>query len=293
LNTYHMQPYLPPEGLYPKDLEALWKDLIKNENIRKKLIAEKIQASREALRQEFAEAANALHRVLEQLEQLLSNVGGELEVQLKGVENIAKSTDVLVPRLKTLEDIHLRCEEANVDENEFTSYTYDDLHYELGLLQSMLQKKCQFIENQMVVKKQTNVTPQQLEEFEITFHHFDRDHDNMLGREEFENCLAGLGRAYEDAEIDRLFRRLAIQDKVNFEKFLEFLVSSITVDRATPAQISESFRALANGKPFITDEDLRIAHLRVDEMEYLQKTMPRTSDHQGYDFEAYLRTVFV
>ena len=292
LITYNMRPYNPPEGLHPKDLEnVLWKELIRNENARKKLIAEKVRAARETLRQEFAESANAFHRSLGQLEQSFSNVGGDLELQLRDIETIMKNVDLLAPRLNILEEIHSRCEEASIEDNEFTSYTYDDLQYEFRLLQNILLKKRQFIENQIIARKQSNVTPQQLEEFETTFHHFDKDHDNMLGRDEFENCLASLGKAYQDSEMDRLFRRLAVQEKVNFEKFLEFMIS-ITTDRATSTQIGESFRALANGKPFITEEDMHVGQLRPDEIEYLLSVMPPTSDGQGYDFESYLYSIF-
>ena len=66
---------------------------------------------------------------------------------------------------------------------------------------------------------------------------------------------------------------------------------SITQDRATSAQIRDSFRQLANGKSFITEEDMRSGQMRYDEIEYLKANMPRIAE--GYDYEGYLRLTFV
>jgi hypothetical protein len=86
------------------------------------------------------------------------------------------------------------CQEAKVEENDYTVLTFDDLEYELGLAEGNIRKKIAFVDNQvwlfalfkcsklmiqMVSATHTNITPAKLEEFEATFKHFDKDDTNV------------------------------------------------------------------------------------------------------------------
>ena len=51
----------------------------------------------------------------------------------------------------------------------------------------------------------------------------------------------------------------------------------------------------ANAQPFVTEVDLRIAHLPQSAIEYLREAMPRTSNEAGemeFDYERWLDDVF-
>lgn len=112
------------------------------------------------------------------------------------------------------------CQEAKVEENDYTVLTVDDLAYELELTEAGIRKKIAFVENQvsarnhhtsfvlaggpvshadawhlrhmtvepeltscqMVSATHTNLTPAKLEEFEATFKHFDKDDTNVRTR---------------------------------------------------------------------------------------------------------------
>jgi hypothetical protein len=41
------------------------------------------------------------------------------------------------------------CQEAKVEENDYTVLTFDDLEYELGLAEGNIRKKIAFVENQV------------------------------------------------------------------------------------------------------------------------------------------------
>ena len=41
------------------------------------------------------------------------------------------------------------CQSANVDENDYTVFTHQDLEFELGLVVRSITKKIKFIENQV------------------------------------------------------------------------------------------------------------------------------------------------
>jgi hypothetical protein len=45
--------------------------------------------------------------------------------------------------------VNAACIEANVEENDYTVLTFDDLDYELGLAEAELRKKIAFVDNQV------------------------------------------------------------------------------------------------------------------------------------------------
>ena len=150
--------------------------------------------------------------------------------------------------LETLAVLDLQCEEANIEENDFTTYTYDDLSYELGLVKSSVAKKLSFLENQMVARDMTNLTPIQLEEFESVFRHFDRDLTNSLHELEFSAALASLSLVYDEEEMhDNFVQTSAGKSYVTFEQFIRFMVS-VTEDQNTAEQVFQSFQEVADGK---------------------------------------------
>lgn len=150
--------------------------------------------------------------------------------------------------LGTLALLDRQCEEANIEENDFTTYTYDDLSYELGLVKSSVAKKLSFLENQMVARNMTNLTPIQLEEFESVFRHFDRDLTNSLQELEFSAALASLSLVYDEEEMHENFVTISAgKGYVTFEQFIRFMVS-VTEDQNTAEQVFQSFREVADGK---------------------------------------------
>jgi hypothetical protein len=56
-----------------------------------------------------------------------------------------------MPQLrKTLTEVsklNSECADANIEENDFTVISYEDLEYEVELLEASLRKKLSFIEN--------------------------------------------------------------------------------------------------------------------------------------------------
>lgn len=86
----------------------------------------------------------------------------------------------------------------------------------------------------------------------------------------------------------------------------------ITEDQTTPDQLRDSFRGIASDKvsfhllqrsqcsssfsqPFVTELDLRIAHLSGASIDYLREAMPRQANEVGeseFDYERWLDDVF-
>ncbi|KAH1301659.1 hypothetical protein KXX11_003695 [Aspergillus fumigatus] len=285
LSTYRLRPYDPPEELRLEVCDNEWELLTRDEHERSQLINETIRDIKNALRRSFADKANDFALTLKTLSLAISGLDGDVEDQLEHVKRLNDNLPPLDAFLETIAELDEQCVEANIEENDFTTYTLDELSYELSLVKSSISKKLAFLENQLVARNMTNLTPIQLEEFESVFRHFDRDSSNTLHELEFSAALASLGLVYDEEEMHQVYvetcgpARLAQNAGVSFEQFIHFMVG-VTEDQHTAEQVFQSFREVADGKPYVTELDLRHSLIPDEVIEHLVQTMPL---HQGPD----------
>ncbi|KOS17525.1 Alpha-actinin-like protein 1 [Escovopsis weberi] len=280
LGTYRLRPYEPPSELSQEVLEWEWTNLAKSEMARAQLINETIRDIKNALRRSFADKANDFAMALNTMQLAISGLDGDIEDQLHHVRKLSENLTPLDRYLDTIAEVDAKCEEANIEENDFTTYTYDELAYELTLVKSSVQKKLSFLENQMVARNMTNLTPIQLEEFESVFRHFDRDQSNSLQELEFSAALASLGLVFTEDEMHEYFIETSNgRDYVTFEQFIRFMVD-VTEDQNTAEQVFQSFREVADGKPYVTEMDLRHSLVPDEVIDKLLEMMP---PHNGPD----------
>ena len=266
MNTYRLRPYEPPADLRLDVLDHLWTVLLRSERDRSQIINETIReyvpfllrpqrlltpspnSIKNHLRRSFADKANDFALTLNTLSLAISGLEGDLDDQCAHVQRLHSNLPPLDAFLESLGQLDTQCQEANIEENDFTTYTYDELSYELGLVKSSVAKKLSFLQNQMVARNMTNLTPIQLEEFESVFRHFDRDGSNSLQEFEFSAALASLSLVYDEDEMHDIFERVGgRKEYVTFEQFIRFMVS-VTEDQNTAEQVFQSFREVADGK---------------------------------------------
>ncbi|KAI9875746.1 MAG: hypothetical protein M1830_008056 [Pleopsidium flavum] len=294
MSTYRLRAYEPPPELRLDVLDQEWVVLTTAERKRSQVINETIRDIKNSLRRSFADKANDFALTLNTLSLAISGLEGDVEDQLRHVRRLSSNLPPLDAFLDTIAALDQQCEEANIEENDFTTYTYDELEYELGLVKSSVSKKLSFLENQMVARNMTNLTPIQLEEFESVFRHFDRDLTNSLQELEFSAALASLSLVYDEEEMHEKFRETSGgRDYVTFEQFIRFMVS-VTEDQNTAEQVFQSFREVADGKvvqhhsinltekPYVTELDLRHSLIPDELIEDLLHTMPK---HRGPDLQ--------
>ncbi|KAJ5647375.1 EF-handCa insensitive [Penicillium lividum] len=285
LGTYRLRSYEPPKELSLETCDQEWECLTRDEHQRSQLINETIRDIKNALRRSFADKANDFALTLKTLSLAISGLDGDVEDQLDHVQKLNINLPPLDAFLDTIAELDEQCAEANIEENDFTTYTLDELSYELSLVKSSISKKLAFLENQMVARNMTNLTPIQLEEFESVFRHFDRDASNTLHELEFSAALASLGLVYDEDEMHQVYvevcgaARLSQNAGVSFEQFIRFMVS-VTEDQNTAEQVFQSFREVADGKPYVTELDLQHSLIPDEVIEHLVKTMPQ---HEGPD----------
>ncbi|KAK1240713.1 hypothetical protein MKX07_006146 [Trichoderma sp. CBMAI-0711] len=280
LSTYRLRPYEPPAEVSQEVIERDWSGLTKSEMARAQLINETIRDIKNALRKSFADKANDFAMALNTMQLAISGLDGDIEDQLHHVKKLSDNLQPLDRYLSTIAEVDAMCEEANIEENDFTTYTYDELAYELTLVRSSVQKKLSFLENQMVARNMTNLTPIQLEEFESVFRHFDRDASNSLQELEFSAALASLGLVFSEEEMHDYFVETSGGNQyVTFEQFIRFMVD-VTEDQNTAEQVFQSFREVADGKPYVTEMDLRHSLVPEEVIDTLLNMMP---PHNGPD----------
>ena len=276
--TYKLRPYEPPVELSLEALDRKWAILSSAERKRTQVINEKIRDIKNGLRRAFADKANDFAMTLTTLTTALSGLNGDVEDQLNHAQRLRENLPPLDEYLKTIADVDAQCNEANIEENDFTTYTYEELAYELSLVKTSVSKKLSFLENQLVVRGMSNLTPIQLEEFESVFRHFDRDNSNTLHEIEFSAALASLGLVYTEDEMHQVFQEIANRrGEVGFEGFIRFMVA-VTEDTNTAEQVFQSFKEVADGKAYITELDLRHSLISDELIAELLHTMP---EHAG------------
>jgi Ca2+-binding EF-hand superfamily protein len=241
-----------------------------------------IYSIKNALRRSFADKANDFALALNTMQLAISGLEGDVEDQLTHVRRLSENLNPLNQYLEKIAEVDQKCEEANIEENDFTTYTYDELSYELGLVKNSVLKKLAFLDNQVVARNMTNLTPIQLEEFESVFRHFDRDATNSLQELEFSAALASLGLVFSEDEMHESFYETSNgRDYVTFEQFICFMVD-VTEDQNTAEQVFQSFREVADGKPYVTEMDLRHSLVPDDVIEKLTSIIP---PHNGPDLQ--------
>ncbi|KAF7875002.1 hypothetical protein EAF04_002174 [Stromatinia cepivora] len=282
LSTYRLRAYDPPPELRLSVLDEEWATLMKGEMARGQLINETIRDIKNALRRSFADKANDFATTLNTMQLAISGLEGDVEDQLVHVRRLHDNLPPLNQFLDQIEAIDKKCEEANIEENDFTTYTYDELCYEMSLVKNSVAKKLAFLDNQVVARNMTNLTPIQLEEFESVFRHFDRDATNSLQELEFSAALASLGLVFSEDEMHDYFLDTSNgKDYVTFEEFIRFMVE-VTEDQNTAEQVFQSFREVADGKPYVTEMDLRHSLVPDEVIEKLTQFIPL---HKGPDLQ--------
>jgi hypothetical protein len=150
LKTYHLREWVPAEGLRQSDLDSSWMTLSNVEALRSRRINAEIRDTKETLRIRFADFANDLEAKIREVTNSIARLVGELEDQQSNVKRLQSE---LLPlkdtHLKELEALDQSCREANVEENDHTVFTLDDLVFELELVTTSVAKKAAFIENQV------------------------------------------------------------------------------------------------------------------------------------------------
>jgi Ca2+-binding EF-hand superfamily protein len=300
LKTYRMNSFEPAAGLTTDDLGRRWKSLLSAEGVLSRRINQQMRKVKESLRVQFAEQINDFSGMLSTLSTHLSTMSGELEQQLADTAYLVEHLDPLQEALRDLQKTSQQCELANVEENDHTIYTYEDMAYEFQLARDAVSKRYQELQNQIVARSKTNITPAHLEEIDSAFRHFDKSGLNALQLNEMVAALASLGLTYDDDEMREIVSSVGNESgRVTWEAFLNFMIDELE-DQRTPEQVLMAFKEVADAKGYMTEEDMQASQLPEATVAFLVKSMPRISETEldqedkestGYDYVRFMESL--
>jgi len=294
LKTMNRPAYVPPEGLFPRDVEANFESLNAAERTRRTALNANLRDILNAIRKAFADPANAFFDKVTHLRSAISEDVTDLEQQLSKLHRAQSELASIGGQLSTIEEAEKACDACNIDENEFTDHTYDDLHFEYEQAKKAFAKAISALEAQIAAAKTaTGVSAEQLEEFKKTFMHFDVDHDGSLSRLEFKSVLSGLGLVAldfdgSDKKTDEIFQKVSGgSDIITFDQYVAYM-TSITENATSVDALRESFSTIAGGRDFITAADFRVAGMSQEQIDFLTSSMPAGPHEGSYDYKAWL-----
>ncbi|XP_064449588.1 spectrin alpha chain, erythrocytic 1 isoform X3 [Mirounga angustirostris] len=303
-------PSSPYTWLTMEVLEKFWKhlsDVIK-EREQEQQREEARQVKNFEMRQEFEQNASAfLQWILETrayfLDGSLLKETGTLESQLEANKRKQKEIQAMKRQLTKIEDLGDSLEEALVLDIKYSTIglaqQWDQLH-QLGM---RMQHN---LEQQIQAKDTIGVSEETLKEFSTTYKHFDENLTGRLSHKDFRSCLRGLNyylpMVEEDEREPKFEKFLDVVDPgrkgyISLEDYTSFLIDKESENIKSSDEIENAFQALAEGKAYITKEDMKQA-LTPEQVQFCASHMqqyvdPRGRSHlAGYDYVGFTNSFF-
>ncbi|XP_004688413.1 PREDICTED: spectrin alpha chain, erythrocytic 1 isoform X1 [Condylura cristata] len=303
-------PSSPYTWLTVEVLERIWKhlpDIIKEreQELQKE---EARQVKNFEMCQEFEQNASAfLQWILETrayfLDGSLLKETGTLESQLEANKRKQKEIQAMKRQLTKIEDLGDNLEEALILDIKYSTIglaqQWDQL-YQLGM---RMQHN---LEQQIQAKDTIGVSEETLKEFSTTYKHFDENLTGRLTHKDFRSCLRGLNYylpMVEEGEPEPKFEKFldavdpGRKGYISLEDYTSFLIDKESENIKTSDEIENAFQALAEGKAYITKEDMKQA-LTPEQVSFCASHMqqyvdPRGRGHQaGYDYVGFTNSFF-
>lgn len=157
-------------------------------------------------------------------------------------------------------------------------------------LPAFVKKTLENIEEGLIAKKASKVSPEQINEFREVFNHFDKDRDSHLTKLDFKACLSSLGEDIPDDQLNETFAGYDTNGdgKISFDEFIEFMIM-INKESTGYDDVLSAFQSIAEGQDTVTENQLR-AVMEKDEVDYLLSKMPKVGD--AYDYKTYLSQTY-
>uniref|UniRef100_A0A8W4FQG3 Spectrin alpha chain, erythrocytic 1 n=2 Tax=Sus scrofa TaxID=9823 RepID=A0A8W4FQG3_PIG len=282
-------PSSPYTWLTVEALERIWKhlsDIIKEreQELEKE---EARQVKNFEMCQEFEQNASAFLNWILETRSLLKETG-TLESQLEANKRKQKEIQAMKRQLTKIEDLGEKLEEALVLDIKFSTIglaqQWDQL-FQLGNLWSGLGKGTKMF---------------------LFFRHFDENLTGRLSHKDFRSCLRGLNYylpMVEEGESEPKFEKFldavdpGRKGYVTQEDYTYFLIDKESENIKSSDEIENSFQALAEGKAYITKEDMKQA-LTPEQVSFCASHMqqyvdPRGRSHPaGYDYVGFINSYF-
>jgi len=249
-----------------------------------------LQKTKDTAAKNFAEKAKNFNQWVHSQKEQLSSSKGDLEHQLEAIHPMRTAFGAKKKDLEELETLSKQFESAGVKRNPYTDLTLRSLHSEYDQLGAAMAKQETLLNNEILSKKNADVSPEQLNEFNEVFKHFDKNKDGTLARLEIKACLQALGDEPSESELDGIMNTWDPQHTgVSFQAFTNMMISR-NKDTDSKDEMLIAFKDIANDKDFVTEEDLRKV-MTSERVKFLLEKMPKYPNG-GYDYKAWVELAY-
>ncbi len=159
------------------------------------------QQQNDNLRILFAKKANVcgpwIEKQHDQIANATLNMSG-LESQLQKLKQMEQALVGFKPNIDEMENINKEIQEAMIFENRHTQYTMEAIRVGWEQLGVTISKYTNEVENQILTRDSKGISEEQMNEFRMSFNHFDKSRQRRLEPKEFRSCLISLGYNIRD-----------------------------------------------------------------------------------------------
>eukprot|EP00727_Mastigamoeba_balamuthi_P000781 m51a1_g1070 putative alpha actinin (1100) ;mRNA; r:849859-853784 len=248
------------------------------------------QSSHEELRVEFAAKANKLDAELDEQLRAIAETSGEPEAQLGQLSAIGNALAGRQGALEELAATNQALIDQQIVENPHTKLSFQDLEVKLRQAGKMVEDKRALLSSAIESKKGSQVSEEQLQELRESWQHFDHDNDGFFGPLEFKACLSSLGEDLTDEGVAAVFAKHGQNGQLPFQGYVTYMQSRLA-DSSSQSEIQESFGVIANGKGWVTEEELK-NNFPAETVAYLLKAMPAGPEQGTYDYTKFTADIF-
>jgi len=280
-------------GVTIEELNEKWTSIGTVGKERKQALQKELEVQRhnDSLSKNFAEKAKAFSQWVHGQKEKLAATKGALEQQLEELQVLHTAYEAKRKDYNDIEAINKQVEAAGVKRNRYTDLTLRTLYSEYEQLGSATAKQETLLTNEIMAKKNADVSPEQLNEFKEVFKHFDKNHDGTLGRVEFKACLQALGDEPTESELDKIMSSVDPENKgIGLQAFSNFMIQR-NKDSDSKDEILIAFKELANDKDFVSEQDLRKV-MTNERVAFLLERMPKYHNGEGYDYKAWVEIAY-
>jgi Ca2+-binding EF-hand superfamily protein len=277
-----------------QDVEKKWMEVQSAIVSRKeRLVKEKeSQEEDERVRISFAAQAKLFADSCTLLASRINAVDGEWEIQLQLLLPLGMEVEGLGRQLREVEVEDAKMMSRQIVENPHTEHTVQALFVMRDEVKDMFARKKSLADTKILAKKGTEISEDELREYQDEFQHFDAEKTGLLSKQSMALCLQSLGQYFTDVQLDDFFAKYDADHDgaINFEEFATYMRQRKQAAEK-PEEIQEAFSTLSKGDT-ISEAAIRVA-LDAEMTEYiLEKLKPFVVGEKAYDYRAFVKSVF-
>jgi len=237
----------------------------------------------------YIQKAKDVQAMLEAFGTQIKGIEGELEekqklmeAKIEEIQSKKADVDSLSPIYDEIEaaEMHLEIVETpSFVESIFTS----TLAHATTLLHEIIAS--------IAAKKGLQISQEQLDDFQNTFTHFDKDKSKSLQYYELKACLTALGEDITDDEAKEYCKKYSATGKENmvFDEYVKFMIDHFS-KAETAESTMDAFKAISAGNPVITAEQID-RYFSPEDAQFLKGELKQVDG--GYDFQSWVNALYV